>query len=269
LRKHHFAVLEGPPEVGKTAIAWMVGLSQVGAGWEAIYCQRPSDFFETYEPAAKQVFIADDAFGRTEYDPTRASKWEAELDLVLHRVDADHWLIWTSRKHILERAVHRMDVAGRARSFPNPGAVLVDVRSLSTEERALVLFRHARAANLERDAKDLVRCHAVQIINNPDFTPERMRRFVGESLPGLVAKIRLGALSELEVSAKVDEAIRNPTSTTVVTNGQEAEAVVFESGRCVPGIGDVFASQTRAEGVPGRASRRAARKRANAGFPVR
>ena len=59
------------------------------------------------------------------------------------------------------------------------------------------------------------------------------------------------------------------SSTTVVTNGQEAEAVVFESGRCVPGIGDVFASQTRAEGDSGRASRRAARKRANAGFPVR
>jgi PAS domain-containing protein len=58
-------------------------------------------------------------------------------------------------------------------------------------------------------------------------------------------------------------------STAVVTNGQEAEAVVFESERCVPGIGDVFASQTNAEDDPGRASRCAARKRANAGFPVR
>ena len=58
-------------------------------------------------------------------------------------------------------------------------------------------------------------------------------------------------------------------STTVVTNEQEAEAVVYESERSVPGIGDVFASQTRAEGDSGRASRCAARKRANAGFPVR
>ncbi|MHB8390144.1 MAG: hypothetical protein ACYDBH_11245, partial [Acidobacteriaceae bacterium] len=39
-------------------------------------------------------------------------------------------------------------------------------------------------------------------------------------------------------------------NTTVVTNGQRAEAVVFESGGCVPGIGDVFASQTSAEDVP-------------------
>ena len=58
-------------------------------------------------------------------------------------------------------------------------------------------------------------------------------------------------------------------STTVVTNGQEAGTVVYESERSVPGIGDVFASQTRAEGDSGRASRCAARKRANAGFPVR
>ena len=211
LRRHHFAVLEGPPEVGKTAIAWMVGLSQVGVGWEAIYSQGPSDFFNMYDRSRKQIFIADDAFGRTEYDPTRASKWEAELDLVLRRVDADHWLIWTSRKHILERAVYRMDVTGKARSFPDPGAVLVDVRSLSTEERATVLFRHARAANLEQDAKELIRRHAPQIINNPDFTPERIRRFVCESLPTLVAKIRLGTLSHHEIFAKVDEAIKNPT----------------------------------------------------------
>ena len=104
-----------------------------------------------------------------------------------------------------------MDVTGKARSFPDPGAVLVDVRSLSVEERAMVLFRHARAANLGQDAKELIRRHAPQIINNPDFTPERMRRFVGESLPALVAKIRLGTLSQQEISTKVDEAIKNPT----------------------------------------------------------
>ncbi len=211
LRRHYFAVLEGPPEVGKSAIAWMVGLSQVGDGWEAIYCQKPSDFFGMYDPSEEQIFIADDAFGRTEYDPTRASKWESELDLVLRRVDASHWLIWTSRKHILERAANRMDVSGRARSFPEPGAVLVDVRSLSIEERAMILFRHARAANLEQDAKELIRRHAPQIIESPNFTPERIRRFVSESLPALVPSIRQGTSSQQEISARVAEAIKYPT----------------------------------------------------------
>jgi hypothetical protein len=217
LRRHHFAVLEGPPEVGKSAIAWMVGLSQVGDGWEVICCQKPADFFGMYNPSRKQIFIADDAFGRTEYDPTQASKWEPELDLVLRRVDENHWLIWTSRRHILERAAGRMDVAGRARSFPEPGAVLVDVKSLSIEERAMILFRHARAANLEQDAKQLIRRHAPQIINSPDFTPERIRRFVSESLPALTPRIRQGTLPEQEISARVAEAIRNPTKQMQLT----------------------------------------------------
>jgi hypothetical protein len=217
LHKHHFAVLEGPPEVGKSAIAWMIGLSQVGDAWEAVCCEGPKEFFEMYDRSRKQVFIADDAFGRTEYDPTRASRWEPDLALVLHLVNANHWLIWTSRKHILERAVNRMDVTGKARSFPEPGAVIVNVKSLSVEERALVLFRHARAVGLEDDAKDLVRRYAVQIIRNPDFTPERVRRFVGESLPALVTKIRQGTLSQLEISAKVDEAIKNPTKQMQLT----------------------------------------------------
>jgi hypothetical protein len=87
----------------------------------------------------------------------------------------------------------------------------VNVKSLSVEERALMLFRHARAANLESDAKDLVRCHAAPIIRNADLTPERVRRFVSESLPTLVARARSGTITKWEISRTIDEAIRNPT----------------------------------------------------------
>jgi len=217
LHKNHFAVLQGPPEVGKSAIAWMIGLSQVADGWEVASCQEPKEFFEMYDPSAKQIFIADDAFGRTEYDPTHALKWERDLDLVLHRVDAHHWLIWTSRTHILERAVNRMDVTGRARSFPEPGAVLVDMSALSVEEKALMLFRHTRAAHLDSIAKNLVRSYASQITANLNSTPERIRRFVSESLPALVAETQLGILSREEISATIDEAIKNPTKQMQLT----------------------------------------------------
>src|SRR5437763_11843685 len=101
----------------------MIGLTQAGLGWEAIVCPTPETFFDMREASVRQVFIADDAFGRTEYDPTRTSKWEADLHLILRRLDGHHWLIWTSRKHILERACHRMDAQGKARSFPEPAAV--------------------------------------------------------------------------------------------------------------------------------------------------
>ena len=217
LRKHHFAVLEGPPEVGKSAIAWMVGLTQAAQGWETIVCRTPDVFFQTINSNQPQVFIADDAFGRTEYDPTRTSRWEADLDLVLHRLDRRHWLIWTSRKHILERACEKMDAQGKARSFPDPGAVLVDVSQLSVEERALILFRHARSAALEQEAKKLVRGHAAEIIQDPEFTPERIRRFVHEGLPSIVSEINSEKITTAQVNLAIKEALRNPTKQMRVT----------------------------------------------------
>jgi hypothetical protein len=217
LRKNHFAVLEGPPEVGKSAIAWMVGLTQAAQGWETVVCQTPDAFFHMIKGTHPQVFIADDAFGRTEYDPTRTSKWEADLDYVLHRLDRRHWLIWTSRKHILERACKKMDAQGKARSFPDPGAVLVDVTQLSVEERALILFRHARFAGLEKGAKALIRKYAEEIIEDKEFTPERIRRFVHESLPLIVSEIRSDSIKSVQVKLAVKEALRNPTKQMRVT----------------------------------------------------
>jgi hypothetical protein len=217
LRNHHFAVLEGPPEVGKSAIAWMIGLTQAAQGWETIVCRTPDVFFQTIRSNQAQVFIADDAFGRTEYDPTRTTKWEADLELVLHRLDRRHWLIWTSRKHILERACDKMDAQGIARSFPDPGAVLVDVSELSLEERALILFRHARSAALKREAKIIVRKYAEQIVGDPEFTPERIRRFMHEGLPLIVSEKNTDKITSAQIGLAIKEALRNPTRQMRVT----------------------------------------------------
>lgn len=211
LRKHHFAMLEGPPEMGKTAIAWTIALAQLSQGWQAVVCDEPGDLFRCYSSNSRQVFVADDAFGRTEYDPSRGGKWEGQLDRVFRLHDRRHWLIWTSRKHILERARKAMDLQGKASNFPNPGAVLVDASELSTEEKALILYRHARAAGLEEKAKELVRKHARLVVSDNHFTPERIRRFVSERLPALVSEMASGQLDPYRVSIEIRDAIRNPT----------------------------------------------------------
>jgi hypothetical protein len=64
-------LLEGQPEMGKTAIAWMISAVQLTQKWEAIDCDNPDDFFEGYSNSEKQIFIADDAFGTTEYETAR------------------------------------------------------------------------------------------------------------------------------------------------------------------------------------------------------
>ena len=208
LRSHHFAVLYGPPEMGKTAIAWMIALAQLSHGWEAFLCQSPGDFFRIYKDSSRQVFVADDAFGRTEYDPASTLLWEKDLRYVIPRLDQHHWLVLTSRRHLLERARQQMDLQAAAETFPSPGAVLIDAGKLTTVEKALMLYRHTRDAAEAVESRSLVRANAWPIVSHSAFTPERIRRFVSERLPELASTTGLG---QDEVQQEVLEAIRNPT----------------------------------------------------------
>ncbi len=210
LNKHGFVVLQGPPEMGKTAIAWMIALTQASSGWEALTCDSPEDFFKLHQNN-NQVFVADDAFGRTEYDPTRGKQWEKQLERVLHMVDKNHWLIWTSRKHILERARRTMDLQGQAKDFPRPSDVMVDANKLSTKEKALMLYRHARSNNLDYESKKIIKQFARLIVLHSSFTPERIRRFVQEVLPRLIEEDAENGIDQQRVRFEIEEAIRTPT----------------------------------------------------------
>ena len=211
LRKCRFVVLEGPPEMGKTAIAWMLALAQIANGWEAISCDTPEDFFGAYRPNKAQIFVADDAFGRTEYDPTRGASWETQLHRVYSRLGNTHWLVWTSRKHILERARNQMDLQSAAANFPEPAEVLVDASKLTDREKALILYRHAKHSVADLLMKEFIKQNALLIVKHPAFTPERIRRFVLDALPRLYTQPVHGESERTRLIAKVQEEIRNPT----------------------------------------------------------
>lgn len=210
LDKHSFVVLEGPPEMGKTAIAWIIAAVMLSRKWQAIDCDKPSDFFAAYLDDAEQVFIADDAFGETEYDVNRGSEWGRQLHKVIPKLNKRHWLIWTSRMHILQHALHEMSLQGPAAKFPDQKEILVKANKLDTSEKALMLYRHARASEMTEDAKKIVRAHAEAIVENKHFTPERIRRFVKEALPELLEQSN-NEFTEEQWADAIEEAIENPT----------------------------------------------------------
>ena len=146
LQEFHYVVLEGPPEVGKTAIGRMIALSYIPEGWEVIECRVPEDFLRKFSRDKRQIFVADDSFGRTEYNPDRVSLWQEDLPSILRKISKHHLLIMTSRKHLLEMARDKLDVPGENRDFPLPAEVLVDVSSLTDLDKTLMLYKHMKHA---------------------------------------------------------------------------------------------------------------------------
>jgi len=187
LERHHFAVLSGPPEMGKTAIARVLGLALQLEGWEVHECIRPEQIWAAYDRDRQQFFVTDDAFGSTEYRPDAAERWSLELPRLLQALDASHKLVWTSRPAPLRAALGRIHREHGVERFPKPAEVNVDAAALDVEERATILLRHARAALLERQAARLLRSRGLSIVAHPHFTPERIRRFVRDRLPEIAA----------------------------------------------------------------------------------
>jgi hypothetical protein len=63
LRSHHFVVLDGPPEAGKSTIAAALALLHAADGFEVIDIRSPEQIFKIYDPGRSQLFVADDAVG--------------------------------------------------------------------------------------------------------------------------------------------------------------------------------------------------------------
>lgn len=206
LARHRFVVLTGPPEMGKTAIAQMLALAQLTDGWEAHECSTPDQLWQVYEPGQRQVFIADDAFGSTEYRPDSAERWASALGRLLAILDDRHWLIWTSRPAPLKAGLRRVQRERGSERFPAPGEVLVDAGELDLGERTLILFRHAKARLVSRSARELVRSLALSIVEHPHFTPERIRRFVADRIEGV---LELPAQAPLHMV--VERELRSPS----------------------------------------------------------
>jgi len=188
LGRHRFVVLTGPPEMGKTAIARMAALAALTNGWEAHECTHPGQVWQRFDPERRQVFVADDAFGSTEYRADAAELWARELGRMLQALDDRHWLIWTSRPAPLKAGLRRVQRERGSEHFPAPGEVLVDAGELDLAEKTLILFRHAKNRRASEAARALVRSNGLSIVEHPHFTPERIRRLVADRLDELATR---------------------------------------------------------------------------------
>lgn len=219
LSARNFVVLTGPPEMGKTSIAWMIALARLSGEWDAFDCLTPEDMFRVLDPERPQVFVVDDAFGSTEYQPDRATRWAEELDKVIRALDYRHWLLLTSRPAPLKTALERLNPKGEASDFPDPQKVLVDASVLSVQEKAQMLYRHAKAALPDDDGRKLIRDHARAVVDNEHFTPLRIHRFVTRQL-GAILEVPDGDQREEMMATAVASNLETPTREMTTSFGQ-------------------------------------------------
>lgn len=199
LRQRYFVVLTGPPEMGKTTIARIIALARLSEGWEAYECRGPNDLLRVHDIDKPQVFVADDAFGSTEYQPEKGSQWADELERVLHMLDSKHWLLLTSRPAPLRTALEKLYLQGAAEDFPKPQEVIVNASKLSDQEKAQMLYRHAKSGVESEEGRALIAKHAEAMVGHSDFTPLRIKQFVTQRLPEILEqpeKDHRGRMSE-------------------------------------------------------------------------
>lgn len=209
LRRHAFVFLTGPPEMGKTSIATIIALALHTQDWQAFECNSPSELFSVYDPEAKQVFVADDAFGATEYRPDRADAWARDMNRILSRTGKSHWVIFTSRTSPLRQALTALHFPGVSEWFPKPADVTVNSESLTIEEKARIAYRHCKAADFDESVRHFVRKNARRIVQSPHFTPLRIKRLVWEQLPSIMQEDEGDKVAALEEA--IETAIEEPT----------------------------------------------------------
>ena len=124
-------------------------------------------------------------------------------------MDDRHWLIWTSRPAPLRAGLGRIQREHGVERFPQPAEVHVDASNLDLEEKASILFRHARSRPLTARGVELVRTHGWGIVDHAHFTPERIRRFVAHRLPELEGAD--APVPRADVGEAVSAEIREPT----------------------------------------------------------
>lgn len=218
LQKHHFLLLDGAPEAGKSTIAAALALEAAARGVEVYSIRRPEQVYQLRKRDAAQLFVADDVVGAVAVDVPVADDWSRELPNVLATLAPNGYMIWTGRTYVIGAALDRVRLGESLVQFPGAHGVTVSVGDLTPRERAGMLYSHVKRQRFPEQLRQMIRSMAREIVAHPNVTPERLRALadVVLSAPGVT-------------SADVRQFLINPSGrwTQAYDNLSEAERAVL------------------------------------------
>jgi hypothetical protein len=177
LHKQHFCVLSGPPKMGKTCTAYALAASFSALSYEVYDLRNQRDFYDAYRDDAKQLFVCDDVFGDISMHASQRDDWTRGFLRLIGSLGRDHKLVWTAREYILKEALESSRLREERPALATADTVTVAVDGLTRLEKAMILYNHARAAELPDEVRDYLRkSGCLIIIDHPNYSPESIRQ---------------------------------------------------------------------------------------------
>lgn len=208
LHRQHFCVLSGPPKMGKTCTAYALAASFAAQSYDVYDLRNQRDFYDAYNANASQLFICDDVFGDIALQATQRDDWTRGFVRLLGSLGREHKLVWTAREYILKEALASSRLQEERPKLMSSDTVTVAVDRLSRLEKAMILYNHARAANLPSAVRSYLRGKScVTITDHPNFTPESVRELCTGRL---VSFVESSDGDETSIAQRVHEFLSSP-----------------------------------------------------------
>ena len=177
LNRHRAVLLLGEPGSGKTTIANLLALSAADE-WnlQTVILSGPEDLDHLFNPADPGQFLwVDDAFGATQYDPTRAQEWNQRLKKLKAAIKQGTRLVFTSRDYIFNAA--KNDLTLPLVEFFEDNQIIIKVEELTVNERQMILYNHLKCGTQPKIFRKRVKPWLEKAAATQRFLPEVARRF--------------------------------------------------------------------------------------------
>ncbi|WIE82773.1 restriction endonuclease [Curtobacterium sp. MCPF17_021] len=180
LDEKHAVIISGAPGVGKSTVANMIGVRFLDEEWEVWLVDSAETIYRNHREDAKQLFIYDDFLGQTSLTEKLGRNEDSELSRLIanFKKSDNHRLILTTREYIFAQATQTYSRLS-SRQFDH-SKFMVEVKSYSLFERALILYNHIHYSSLPNEARLRVaesRVH-LRILNHQNYNPRMLRMLV-------------------------------------------------------------------------------------------
>ena len=150
-----------------------------GENHECMKCDGPLELAKRWNPHEKnRLYWVDDAFGPNQLRSDFVDCWINALPKVKAAIELGNRFILTSRSHIWHGAKPKLGT----RNLPvlTNHKAIVDLGTLSPEEREQIIYNHLKAGNQDAAWKHRLKPHLPALAANPQLLPEIARR-LGDS----------------------------------------------------------------------------------------